>query len=108
MKTKICEYSECKLEYIPAKFGFTKYCSSVCKSRANQQRHGRAAKELICTSCKKPFKRKSARDLRCVECRTPKAPNGSLAQQYPVMDREIEKDLIQQWIDNPKNEIKVA
>ena len=88
MKINICEYDGCKKEYIPAKHGFTRYCSSVCKSRAMQKRTGKVAKELVCVGCKNTFKRKSAKDIKCVDCRTPATPEGSLAKQYPIMDRE--------------------
>jgi len=103
---KNCEYKECKKEFLPSKHGLQKYCNDICRSRANSLRHRKNAKELICAGCGNAFKRKSAKDTKCVECRTPKALKRSLAKQCPAMEREIEVDLIQEWLSNPKNKVK--
>jgi len=103
----ICEYKECKKKF-NKKHGLQKYCNDTCKSRASQLKLGKNAKELVCVGCKNTFKRKSAKDIRCIDCRTPNAIEKSKAKQFPVMDREIEKDLIQKWLNNPKNKIKAA
>ena len=64
--TKPCSF--CKNEFSP-KNRVQKYCSPLCKSRASQQRQGLDAKPILCERCKRPFKRRSAKNTKCVPCR---------------------------------------
>ncbi len=110
MKIQVCQYDECGKEYIPAKYGFSKYCSAICRSRASKKRQGKDAKPFKCLQCGELFKRRSAKNTRCPKCRnnTELGKKVIVTDIVPVTDRDVELSMIKKWIDNPKNKIKVG
>jgi len=57
----------CGKEYVG--HSLSKYCSDTCRYRYNFLRSNKAAKEIKCKWCGEKFKRRSAKDVYCVECK---------------------------------------
>ena len=97
MKKK-CEH--CGAEFISAR-SYRKYCSDVCRSRAAMTRSGKAAKTVECKSCGVEYKRRSALDTLCLECREKykKIKKSDIPiDQIPKTDRETELSMIDAWL----------
>jgi len=101
IKINKCQYNECGLEYIPAKYGFSKYCSSLCRSRASQQRQGKSAKDVKCQACGSPFKRRSAKNTKCLDCRDKIAFGEKLSLkhvEFPQLDEVDSIRMQEAWL----------
>jgi len=104
---KVCNY--CEKTFEPSHV-LEKYCSTLCRSRMGQRRHGNEAKEIKCARCKEPFKRRSAKNTKCILCRNLERMG---IKAEPKKDELIsrpntkrENDMIKQFLKGRKHENK--
>jgi len=102
----ICEYDICDKEVITGS-KIRKYCSIICRSRANQKKYGKEAKEVKCLNCQKPFFRVCARDNKCTTCKEAIRNKDTVASEKTV-DIKLrpctnkENDLIKKFLKQKK------
>jgi len=100
--------SHCK-ELFEPKNKIALYCSGLCRSRAAMDRHGRSAKPVKCRHCGEMFKRRSAKNTLCLDCREifmPKKKIVNARDEFPVLDRITEIAMTNEWLKN--NKVKVG
>ena len=98
---------KCNKEFKPVR-SFSLYCSTICRSRFNQIKNGKGAKPFKCQNCGKLFKRRSAKNTKCLECRELLSLGSKLAvnfADYPKTEREEELKMQEDWLK--KNKVTV-
>ena len=102
--THICNYKECKKPYTPeSKFGKTLYCSMQCRNNATRRKVPSVAKTLECKNCGEPFKRRSAKDILCMECKERTEPVKE--KKLPQLDEDVSRKMQEEWLKNNKVEV---